>query len=129
MGIRGHHVRRRTGPATIRVVGVVMVLVGALMLAHVGYDLWGTGVATAHAQRDLRREFQSELRADGVGQPAVALAGGVPASLARRRAVVPVVPHGVLGLIEIPRINLDLAFVQGVDPGSLALGPGHYPGT
>jgi sortase A len=106
-----------------------MVVVGALMLAHVGYDLWGTGVATAHAQRDLRREFQSELRADGAGQTVVPLAGGAPSNLVRRRTVVPLVPHGVLGLIQIPRINLDLAFVQGVDPGSLALGPGHYPRT
>jgi len=48
-------------------------------------------------------------------------------TLTRSRSVVPVVPHGVLGLIQIPGIHLDLAFVQGVDPDSLALGPGHYP--
>ena len=129
MGSRGQRLTSRRGRAALRVTGVAMVVVGALMLGHVGYDLWGTGVATAHAQRDLRRQFQAELQQDASGLPGVEVAGGVPSSLGRRRTVVPVVPHGVLGLIRIPRINLDLAFVQGVDPESLALGPGHYPRT
>jgi len=34
-----------------------------------------------------------------------------------------------LGRIVIPAISLDMVLVQGVNAASLALGPGHYPGS
>ena len=34
-----------------------------------------------------------------------------------------------IGRIEIPSIDLDMAFVQGTDTASLQKGPGHYPST
>ena len=43
-------------------------------------------------------------------------------------------PHGIepvveLGSIEIPRMGLNKPFFEGVTLGTLALGPGHWPGT
>jgi sortase A len=78
---------------------------GAGLLATVGWDLWGTGISTARAQ--------SALRAD----------------LARGRMADPSVPGGALGLISIPSIRLDAAYVEGVTLKALATGPGHYPQT
>src|SRR5262249_22958403 len=129
MRTRGDHGKRQPGRTAARSAAIVMMVVGALMLGHVGYDLWGTGWATARAPRDLRDQFRAELRHQGAGQGFVQAAVGVRSDLARRRSAVPIVPHGVLGLIQIPSIKLDMAFVQGVDPGALALGPGHYPQT
>jgi sortase A len=74
------------------------------MLGSVGYELWGTGLQTARAQ--------SVLRAD--------LAHGFPS-----RAI----PGRANGFIRIPRMALDVVFVEGVGPDQLAKGPGHYPGT
>jgi sortase A len=87
-----------------------MMLVGAAMLGHVAYDLWGTGIGTARAQTRLRAELNSDL-----AHPA----------RTHRRAV----PGHVEGFIRIPRLHIDMAFVEGVTPEALAKGPGHYPNT
>lgn len=34
-----------------------------------------------------------------------------------------------IGRIQIPKINVDWVFVEGIDPEDLKKGPGHYPGT
>ena len=38
-------------------IGRVMITAGALILAFVAYQLWGTGIATARAQGDLETAF------------------------------------------------------------------------
>jgi len=80
------------------------------MLAHVAYDLWGTGIGTARAQVRLKAEFRRSL--------------AHPTPKAR-----PVLPGSALGLIIIPKLDVDMAFVQGIDDGALAEGPGHYPSS
>jgi sortase A len=89
--------------------GVGLLVVGAAMLGRVAYDLWGTGVGTARAQVHLRAEFDRVL--------------------AHPKKARPVLPGGAVGLIVIPRLNLDMAFVEGISLEALAKGPGHYPGT
>jgi sortase A len=39
------------------------------------------------------------------------------------------VPGSAIGILEIPRMHLDMVVVQGVDTASLEKGPGHYPGS
>jgi sortase A len=90
---------------TILATAVVSMLAGACLLAAVGWDLWGTGISTARAQSALRAE------------------------LARGAAADPSVPGGAMGLIRIPRLTLDAAYVEGVTLKALAKGPGHYPET
>jgi sortase A len=104
---KGRHRARpsRSTLRTIRAIAAVSVLVGAGLLAAVGWDLWGTSISTARAQ--------SALRAD--------LAQGVVAD--------PSVLGGALGVITIPRIRVEAAYVEGVAPKTLAKGPGHYPET
>jgi sortase A len=75
------------------------------MLAHVGWQLWGTGISTAHAQS----RFRAEIHRHGFPR--------VP------------VHAGALGYIRISRLALDMAFVQGIDQDALSRGPGHYPKT
>src|SRR5882724_10441532 len=43
-------------------VGRMLVTVGLLILLFVAYQLWGTGIFTERAQRDLRAKFHSELQ-------------------------------------------------------------------
>ncbi len=50
--------------------GKVLIAVGLLMFGFVAYQLWGTGIETARAQRALESEFE-ELLASGPEPPAV----------------------------------------------------------
>lgn len=80
------------------------------MLAFVGYQLWGTSFAEARAQDRLVEQFQATQINDALDplRP---------------------VPGGAVGLIEIPKIGLDKAIVEGVGVEDLKAGPGHYPDT
>lgn len=75
------------------------------MLGSVAYDLWGTGVYTARAQSHLRQE------------------------IARFGFPVRPIPRHADGFLRIPRLALDMALVEGIEPEDLAEGPGHYPNT
>ncbi|HUR49947.1 MAG TPA: class E sortase [Acidimicrobiales bacterium] len=88
--------------------GRVLIAAGMLILAFVGYQLWGTSFAEARSQERLVEEFR-----------------GGPTALEAIRAV----PGGAVGLIEIPKIGLDKAIVEGVGVAELKQGPGHYPRT
>jgi sortase A len=82
-----------------------MLALGLILLFYVGYQLWGTGVGTAHAQSALRAEVVERGFPD---RP---------------------IPGGLAGFIQVPKISLDMAFVQGTGASALAKGPGHYPQT
>ncbi|CAN5308603.1 hypothetical protein BH20ACT24_BH20ACT24_08400 [soil metagenome] len=62
-----------------------------------------------------------------VGEPASASRGAPsnPASLPSYRAV----EGQALGLIQIPSVGLEVAFLEGVSDETLMAGPGHLPGT
>ncbi len=85
--------------------GVVSVASGLAMLAFVAWQFWGTSLGTARAQSLFRAQI---------------VADGFPSRTIRGDA---------LGFIRIPKLAVDVAFVEGVGPEDLADGPGHYPGT
>ncbi len=85
--------------------GLLLSLTGAVLVAHSAYGLWGTGIGTARAQQ----AFRDQLRRNGFPERPV--------------------PGGAIGFIRIPRLEVDMAFVQGVTVAALSKGPGHYPGT
>lgn len=92
----------------LELVGKVLVSLGLLVLSFVGYQLWGTSLSEARSQDRLVDEFES---------------GGAALDAIRP------VPGGAVGLIEIPKIGLDKAIVEGVGVEELKTGPGHYPAT
>src|SRR3954463_15933547 len=53
--------RRNRVREGIRRRAVAVMVIGALLLGFVGYQLWGTGIQHAHAQRELRAEFERAL--------------------------------------------------------------------
>jgi sortase A len=97
--------RRRRSRAVVRWGASYLVVLGISLLAYVGYQLWGTGIYTARAQSIITAELHTH---------------GFPFRP---------VPGGAVGFIRIPRIDLNMAFVQGVDAAALAKGPGHYPSS
>jgi sortase A len=96
--------RRRLLRSRLRSVAYATLSLGVALLGYVGYQLWGTGIETARAQSHLRSQ----------------LAHGFPSRP---------IPGGAIGYIVIPKMHLNMAFVQGVGLSALSEGPGHYPQT
>ena len=105
----------------IREVGLALTTLGVIVLLFVGYQLWGTGIAEAHSQANLKRGFNVAVAANrGGDNPAI----GVKAAPSPTAAT-----GGAIDHLVIPRIHLDVFVVQGVGENDLQRGPGHYPQT
>ena len=108
--MRGRQTLRRW----IRRGGAALIALGLVVIYFGFYEVVGTGAMTAHAQRILRAEFASP-----------------PPVVATPEATTPPAPRpgDAIGRLEIPGIGLDVMVVEGIEPGDLSKGPGHYPGT
>ena len=97
-------------------IGRALIFLGVLILLFVAYQLWGTGISEARDQKNLKAEFKT------VQQPAPA-PSTTPTTL-------PPTPEGdAVAIIDIPKINVNKAVVEGVGTEDLKKGPGHYPST
>jgi sortase A len=132
-------------------IGRIMITVGLLMFAFVAYQLWGTGIKTAQAQRTLSAEFDESLAAQSTlpasttttttttppttteptttddTVPADTAAPTIAPVLAPANPI-PDLGEGVARL-EIPRMDLNRIVVEGATAGDLTKGPGHFPET
>jgi sortase A len=131
-------------------IGRTLITLGLLMFAFVAYQLWGTGIQTAQAQRTLAAEFDQLV--SGTEAPTTTITT-VPASTgptstppATTGPADPVAPtttsspplpsaqpipsdgKGVARL-EIPRMGLNRIVVEGATADDLSKGPGHFPET
>ena len=43
--------------------GLALITAGVIVLLFVGYQLWGTGIAEAHSQAALKRDFNATVAA------------------------------------------------------------------
>jgi sortase A len=137
-------------------IGRSLITLGLLMFAFVAYQLWGTGIQTAQAQRSLAAEFDQQVsgtnRSTTTTTPAATTTTGsepapsdstvpsdsVPSdSVPATTPAAPVLPaakpipdvgKGVARL-EIPRMGLNRIVVEGATADDLAKGPGHFPET
>jgi sortase A len=118
-------------------VGTILLGAGALLVAFVAFQLWGTALYTDHAQSNLRKQIGNEigrsslpLSALGSARPGSDPKGGLPSvatSVARTTA--PPAVGQPIGLIAIPKLGLDDVLVEGTGEAQLQGGPGHYQGT
>jgi sortase A len=136
--------------------GRVLISVGVLMFAFVGYQLYGTGIQTAQAQNRLENEFEDLLATAGGGvtgtEPTAATTPETtpattpdttpeatpdtvepatpptPSTVPPARLTPP--PQGEpLAKLTIPSIDLDKIVIEGNSPSDLEDGPGHFPET
>jgi len=130
-------------------VGRTLVTLGLLILMFVAYQLWGTGVFTARAQSQLKKDFAKEQQAyaeqdtvaasptttnspSHVGSTTSTTFGAhrTTSTTELTRKPPPTPGDGqVEGNIRIPKIGLNMDFVEGVTRDDLKKGPGHYPDT
>jgi sortase A len=115
----------------IREVGLALITLGVIVLLFVAYQLWGTGIAEAHSQASLKREFTATVAAattsrtgQGATDTTIADTPTVGAATSPSRAT-----GGAIDHLVIPKIHLDAFVVEGVAETDLQRGPGHYPQT
>jgi len=130
-----------------------MIAIGLVLLAFVGYQLWGTGFFTARQQDQLQQDFEQQLekyRPESTEQttttePSKANEGNATSTTSSTKpsldlttpttiVTAPVdLPFPTLGSaiarLTIPTISSDYFVVQGVDLEYLKSGPGHFPQT
>jgi sortase A len=122
----------------IREVGFDLITAGVVVLLFVGYQLWGTGLAEAHSQDQLRQQFSNQVAKPAQAQPRTPApapapspaAGGDSATVGGSQPALPGPPTGTaVAHLVIPKLAVDKYVVQGVEEADLRKGPGHYPGT
>jgi sortase A len=107
-------------------IGRTCITLGVLILLFVAYQLWGTGIREAQAQRSLETEFEDLLDEAGLGVIDES-ASGAPASAVPRPPPPPPADGDAVARISIPKIDVDKIVVEGVSLSVLKRGPGHYP--
>jgi sortase A len=121
----------------LRSIGVALLAAGVLVMLFVAYELWGTGLTTHSHQNALRQQFDKELRAHHISTSkptAVPKGSGTTTTTTQPISSVqpvapPAAPGEPIGIINIPKININYVAVQGTDEADLERGPGHYSNT
>lgn len=117
-----HH---RMGPVRrlVREVGLELITLGVIVLLFVAYQLFGTNIAEAHSQENLKKSFAASLaknNASGTDNPAITGTTNPPDAIPT---------GGAIDHLVIPKIGVDKFVVQGVSEQDLRRGPGHYTNT
>ncbi|MGZ7036435.1 MAG: class E sortase, partial [Ilumatobacteraceae bacterium] len=133
-------------------VGRTLITLGLLMFGFVAYQLWGTGIQTAQAQRELSADFDKLVGGTGTTTTTVGVSvsstttSTVPATTTPAGTIAPTtttttsLPGPAAGKplpaegeaiarLEIPRIGLNRIVVEGATTDDLAKGQGHFPET
>jgi sortase A len=111
-------------------IGRVCITVGVLILLFVAYQLWGTGIREAQAQRKLENEFEQRLGDASVPAPDESAQGPPTSTTTAPGPPPPSVAEGdAVAHLRIPDIGVDKIVVEGVTLDDLKRGPGHYPDT
>src|ERR1700687_4005094 len=119
-----HGVRR-----IIAGLGRSFISIGVLVLLFVVYELYGTGLQEASAQKDLKAKIAAaEAAARKTGATTQTTIGDL---LGNPSYVPPPPPPAgdALATLKIDKLGLFKAVVEGVDTNDLKKGPGHYAGT
>jgi sortase A len=117
-------------------VGRACITGGVLILLFVVYQLWGTGIREAQAQKELEDQFEESLDEAGrVPTTTTTVPRSTTSSTSTSSTTTTVpplepVPEGEpVARIRIPKIGVDKIVVEGVSVADLKKGPGHYPET
>ena len=112
-------------------IGRTCIAAGILILLFVAYQLWGTGIREAQAQRKLENEFEQRLGDAGVAAPDESAQGPgpTPTPTTTGPPPPPAAEGDAVAHLSIPDIGVDKIVIEGVALADLKRGPGHYPET
>lgn len=107
-------------------IGRTFITAGVLILLFVAYQLWGTGIREAQAQRRLEDTFAEVLR-DADRRPTTTTTAPSPGKPVGVPPADPIAEGEPAARVRIPKISVDKIVVEGVSLADLKKGPGHYP--
>lgn len=120
-------------------IGRTFITAGVLILLFVAYQLWGTGIREAQAQKRLESQFTDILDDASTAPSSTTTTVRDSGSTSTTTTTAPTpetappiapVPEGEpTARILIPKIGVDKIVVEGVSLRDLKKGPGHYPDT
>ena len=114
---------------TVGAIARIAITAGLLIGSFVAFELWGTSVPAAKAQRQLSDEWR-EIEATPT--PTVPVATVPPANQPNSTPLVEARLAEVgdpVALIEIPKIGVKRVVVEGATLDQLRRGPGHFPSS
>lgn len=97
----------------LRIAGNVLLTSGFVVAAYVAWLLWGTGIYTSQAQKDLRQDVATQIEHPRAFPPSGRVA----------------VPGDAIAILRIPAIDLNTVVIEGTAIPDLKKGPGHYEDT
>jgi sortase A len=116
---------------TVREVGLALMTLGVIVLLFVVYQLFGTGLAEAHSQSALGKQFDAQVAVTKAHAATSSGAGGAathPGTASTAPVPTPL-PGDALDRLVIPKIGVSKIVVEGVNEDDLRKGPGHYSST
>src|SRR5262249_44899515 len=112
----------------LRILGVALILLGALVLGFAVYLYGLSNVQEARSQSVLYQRLQVELANDVA--PLGSASPGAPAASPGAAGVTLATPGVPVAVLRIPAIGIrDMVVVEGTSPEDLTLGPGHLSDT
>jgi sortase A len=126
-----HSTLTRTGLRSVlrtagRALAEAAVTFGVVALLFAAYEVWGAPQVIYAHQRDLDRQLAQEWGSTGATDPTAD--PSAPSSPAASPPLTPP-PGNALARLYLPRLDKYWVVVEGVEPGDLRLGPGHYPAS
>ena len=109
--------------------GQSLVVVGALTLLFVAYQLWGTGFLTDQYQEDLKEDFEELVEIVEETNTDLSGAEETPDEEITFSDFLWRSEGEAIAQLVIPRMDLTQTVVSGVSSESLRRGPGHYQNT
>ncbi len=109
--------------------GQSLVVVGALTLLFVAYQLWGTGFLTDRYQEDLKEDFEELVEIVEETNTDLSGAEETPDEEITFSDFLWRSEGEAIAQLVIPRMDLTQTVVSGVSSESLRRGPGHYQNT
>ena len=109
--------------------GQSLVVVGALTLLFVAYQLWGTGFLTDRYQEDLKEDFEELVEIVEETNTDVSGTEETPDEEITFSDFLWRSEGEAIAQLVIPRMDLTQTVVSGVSSESLRRGPGHYQNT
>jgi sortase A len=114
-GGEASHSRPKHPGRVLRILGTLCLVAALVVAGYLAWLLWGTGIETARAQRHLREQIDKVIDR--------------PRPLEPQRPAAPPKQGAPIGILQIPRIGLDIVVVNGSSHAVLKKGPGHYMET
>jgi sortase A len=115
--------RRRRGSPVLTTIGVLLLVLGLVCFGYVGWQLYGTNLASEEAYDTGRDQLRQQWRRPAEDGP------DKGDKKDKRKAGKPV-PGNAIALLSIPSIGLqEIPVLEGTTDEVLSRGIGHYPDT